>query len=130
MRDAVVHLRGVAPEDGRLHVVGAAVREIAPLSDHGACACACAWVQGWEKRKLTDDERSDRRRFVETLCHIEPAIAAARGLALRFMGLVRHHDLDGFDRCLPQACACAVPELQRFAAGLEADLSAVRAAFN
>ena len=126
MRDAVVHLRGVAPEDGRLHAVGAAVREIALPSDRGACA----WVQGWEKRRLTEDERSDRRRFVETLCHIEPAIAAARGLALRFMGRVRHHDLDGFDRCLPQACACAVPELQRFAAGLEADLSAVRAAFN
>ena len=38
--------------------------------------------------------------------------------------------LEGFDRWLPQARARAVPNMQRFAAGLEADLSAVRAAFS
>ena len=42
---------------------------------------------------------------------------------------MRRRDLDGFDRWMLQARACAVPEMQRFAAGLEADLSAVRAAF-
>jgi transposase len=126
VRDAVAQLRATAPEGGRLHAVAAAVGKISPPSTRRACA----WVLGWEKRKLTEGERSDRRHFVETLCRIEPAIAAARSLALRFMGLVRRHDLDGFDRWLPQARACAVPDLQRFAAGLEADLSAVRAAFS
>lgn len=46
------------------------------------------------------------------------------------MGLVRRRDLDGFNRWLHEARACAVPDLQRFAAGLEADLPAVRAAFS
>ena len=126
VRDAVAQLRGAPPKGGRLDAVVAAVRKISPPSTRRACA----WVLGWEKRKPADDECSDRRRFVETLCRIEPAVAEARSLALRFMGLVRCHDLDGFDRWLPQARACAVPDMQRFAAGLEADLSAVRAAFS
>ena len=53
-------------------------------------------------------------------------VAEARSLAHRFLGLVRRRDLDGFDRWLPEARACTVPEMQRFAA----DLSAVRAAFS
>ena len=126
VRDAVAQMRGVPPQGAQLHAVAAAVRKISVPSTRRACA----WVLGWEKRKLADAERSDRRRFVETLCRIEPAVAEARSLALEFLGLVRHHDLDGFDRWLPQARACAVPDMQRFAAGLEADLSAVRAAFS
>ena len=126
VRDAVAQLRTAPPDGGRLRAVAAAVRKISPPSARRACA----WVLGWEKRKTTEDERSDRRRFVETLCRIEPAVAEARSLAVRFMGLVRRHDLDGFDRWLPQARACRVPDMQRFAAGLEADLSAVRAAFS
>ena len=43
---------------------------------------------------------------------------------------MRHRDLEGFDRWLSQARVCEVIELRRFAAGLEADLSAVRAAFH
>ena len=126
VRDAVAQLRGAPPDGGLLHPVAAAVRKISPPSTRRACA----WVLGWEKRKLAEGKRSDRRRFVETLCRIEPAVAEARSLALQFLGLVRRHDLAGFDRWLPQARACAVPDLQRFAAGLEADLAAVRAAFS
>ena len=43
---------------------------------------------------------------------------------------MRHRDLEGFDRWLSQVRVCEVIELRRFAAGLEADLSAVRAAFH
>ena len=125
VRDAFAQLRGT-DSGGRLHAVAAAVRMVAAPSTRRACA----WVLGWEKRKLAQTERSDRQRFVETLCRIEPAVAEARSLALRFLGLVRRRDLDGFDSWLPEARACAVPELQRFAAGLAADLSAVRAAFS
>ena len=124
--NTVAQFRTAAPDSRQLHAVAAAVRKISPPSTRRACA----WVLGWEKRKLAEDERSDRRRFVETLCRIEPAVAEPRSLALRFIRLVRRHDLDGFDRWLPQARACAVPDMQRFAAGLEADLSAVRAAFS
>jgi hypothetical protein len=34
-------------------------------------------------------ERSDRERSIETLCRIEPTVAAARELALRLFGLAR-----------------------------------------
>ena len=91
---------------------------------------ACAWVLGWQERKLTPVQRDDRQRFVQTLCSLEPAVAVTRELALRLLGLVRNRDLEGFDRWLPQARSCAAPDLQRFAAGLEADLPAVRAAFS
>jgi len=91
---------------------------------------ACAWVLGWHKRKLEQSELSDRQRFVEALCRLEPAINTARHLAHQFLDLMRRRDLDGFDRWLPLAQVCPVPELRRFAAGLQADLSAVRAAFS
>ena len=130
VRDAVAQLRGAAPEGGRLRAVAAAARIAVRTISAPSARRACAWVLGWQERKLTGTERSDRQRFVETLCRIEPTIAAGRELALRLLGLVRNRDLEGFDRWLPQARACAVPDLQRFAAGLEADLSAVRAAFS
>ena len=43
---------------------------------------------------------------------------------------MRRRDLDGFDRWLTQARVCEVIELHRLAAGLQADLSAVRTAFS
>ena len=46
-----------------------------------------------------------------------------------FFGLVHRRDIDGFERWLAKASDCRVPELRRFATGLKADLSAVRAAF-
>lgn len=91
---------------------------------------ACAWLLGWQEGQLTQTERSDRDRFVETLCRIEPTVAAARELALRLFGLARIRDLDGFNRWLAQAHTCPMPDLQRFATGLEADLLAMRAAFS
>ena len=126
---AFAQLRGADADGDAPHAattVVTAVRTIAPPSIRRACA----WVLGWEKRKLTEDERSDRRCFVETLCRIEPAVAEGRSLALQFLALVRNRDFEGFDRWLPQARACAVPDMQRFASGLEADLPAVRAAFS
>ena len=126
VRDAFAQLRGDTAIGGRLHaVVAAAVRRVVRPSTRRACA----WVLGWDKPKLAQAERDDRQRFVQTLCRIEPAIAEARSLAHQFIGLVRRRDLDGFDRWMLQARACTVPEMQRFAAGLQADLSAVRAAF-
>ena len=126
VRDAFAQLRGDTPKGGRLHAVVAAVRRVVRPSTRRACA----WVLGWDKPKLAQTERDDRRRFVQTLCRIEPAVAAAHSLAHQFIGLVRRRDLDGFDRWMLRATTCMVPEIQRFAAGLQADLSAVRAAFS
>jgi len=96
---------------------------------------ACTWVLNWKGKKHeasehADNDPSKRERFVEALCRIAPAVDTARHLAHQFFNLMRHRDLEGFDRWLAQTRVCEVIELRRFAAGLEADLSAVRAAFH
>ena len=103
-----------------------------PATRSGACPSsrrAYAWLIGWNGRKTAEQKSSDQRRFIETLGRIEPAIAVAGSLARHFLGLIHRRDVSGFDRWLVKASDCAVPELRRFAAGLKADLSAVRAAF-
>ena len=126
VRDAFAQLRAAAPDAQRLHPVAAATRTVAAPSTRRACA----WVLGWQQRKADETERSDQKHFIETLCRIEPVVDQARSLAQRFLGFMHRRDLDGFDHWLAQARSCAVTELRRFAAGLEADLSAVRAAFS
>ena len=89
VRDAFAQLRGAPPDGGQLHVVAPAVRTTAvPSTRH-----AYAWVLGWQQPKLDEPERSNQRRFVETLCRIELSIAAARHMAHRFLGLVHNRDL-------------------------------------
>ena len=51
-------------------------------------------------------------------------------MAQRFLGFIHRKDLVGFDRWLPRARVCKVPELRRLTARFDADLSAVRAAFS
>ena len=116
------------PDSGALPATTAAVPSMAVPSTRRACA----WVLGWQEGRAQEPEaeRSRRRRFVELLCDIEPSIAAARRLAQRFLGLVRRHDLESFERWLAEAKACAASEMKRFAEGLQADLDAVRAAFS
>ena len=98
VRDAFAQVRGTGPDGDWLGVVAVAIRTMVASSTRHACA----WVLDWQKRRLEEPERSDRRCFVETLCRLEPSIAAARSLALRFVGLVRNRELDGFDRWLRQ----------------------------
>jgi hypothetical protein len=74
--------------------------------------------------------RIRHRHVVEALCRLKASITAARRMACTFFGLVRYHDLDGFDHWLNHARARAMPDMRRIAAGLEADLSVVRAAFS
>ena len=126
VRDAIAQLRGTRAEGGPLPAAPATTRTEAVPSTRRACA----WVLGWHDRKLIEVERNDRQRFVDALCRIEPLVAKARTLAHRFLGFIHRRDVNGFDRWLPRAQACEIPELQRFAAGLQADLSAVRAAFS
>ena len=90
---------------------------------------AYAWLVGWQRSKLCDQKSSDKQRYIDALGRIEPAIAVAGSLARHFLGLVHRRDVGGFDRWLIEARACIVPELRRFAVGIDLDLSAVRAAF-
>ena len=103
---------------------------------HDARGIACpssrrayAWLIGWREKRAAEQKSSDQRYFVETLCRIEPTIAVAGSLARHFLGLIHRRDISGFDRWLVKASECDAPEMRRFAAGLKADLSAVRAAF-
>lgn len=129
VRDAFAQLRGKRPggPDGG----GFRERTAAAPSTRRACA----WVLDWHGKKHVAAEQagtgpSERQRFVEALCRIAPAIDTARHLVHQFFALMRRRDLDGFDRWLAQARVCEVIDLRRFAAGLETDLSAVRAAFS
>ncbi|MDM0117538.1 ISL3 family transposase [Variovorax sp. J22R133] len=90
---------------------------------------AFAWLVGWHGKSAAERKGFDQQCFVERLCKIEPAIAVAGSLTRHFLGLIHRRDLDGFDRWLAKASDCDVPEMRRFATGLKADLSAVRAAF-
>jgi len=90
---------------------------------------AYAWLIGWNEGKTAEKKSTDQRRFVETLGRIEPEVAVAGSLARHFLGLIRRRDVGGFDHWLVKASDCAAPELRAFAAGIKADLSAVRAAF-
>ncbi|WP_259373166.1 ISL3 family transposase [Azohydromonas aeria] len=89
---------------------------------------ACAWLLGWKQRHCDESAAQEHQRFASRLCDLEPAIAMARKLALRFMGVLTNHDSEGLEQWLVQASGCQIIEMQRFAAGLQEDLAAVRAA--
>jgi transposase len=89
---------------------------------------ACAWLLGWKERHCDESTAQEHQRFAVRLCELEPAVATARKLALRFMGVLTNHDSEGLEQWLVQAESCEVIEMQRFAAGLQEDLAAVRAA--
>jgi hypothetical protein len=90
---------------------------------------AYAWLVGWDERGNQVPKGAEHRQFVDALCAIEPEIAEASSLACEFLGLIHRRDVDRFDGWLARAQDSKSSELRRFAGGLTADLSAVRAAF-
>ena len=127
VRDAVKRIRRAAHADGpKLHAVAIGVQAMGVPSIQRACG----WLLGSKEGGFVEPGPHDRKRFVETLCRIEPSIEEARGLAQRFLGFIHRKDLAGFERWLPRVRTCGVPELRRFAAKLREDLPAVRAAFS
>jgi transposase len=83
-----------------------------------------AWLLMQPTNKLEEEDRS----YVERLLEVSPTVHKAYTLGLSFLHLVRRRDAEAFDPWLEQAQASAIPELERFAAGLERDGAAVRAA--
>lgn len=45
----------------------------------------CGWLLGWKVRCDEEQCAEARRRFITRLCELEPAVATARALALRFI---------------------------------------------
>lgn len=88
----------------------------------------CGWLLGWKVRRGEEQCVEARQHFITRLCELEPAVATARDLALRFIEILRDHDSIGLENWFTQASRCSIIEMHRFAAGLQADLSAVRAA--
>lgn len=75
-----------------------------------------------EKLNLTD------AAYRQALFHLSPPLAALSALAQDFMQLIRERKSTAFLRWLERAKECPYQELQRFAQGLEKELSAVQAA--
>lgn len=124
---AAARLRPPAAELGRPVATGGASTARALLTPPSPRR-ACAWVLGWNVRNTAEHDAELRRRYVERPCAIEPTIGVARTFMLRLIAIVRARDVGAFEHWLAQARYCAVVELRRFAAGIVADLDAVRAA--
>jgi transposase len=63
---------------------------------------------------------------VDVLKQALPMFASMRSLAMRFRGLLRGHNVDALDDWISDAMGCGLHTLQRFAARLSYDISAVR----
>lgn len=81
-----------------------------------------SWELLSEESNLTVDELK-RVQCIEEGC---PLVAAARGLALDFQGLVRKRSTTTLEAWFSRAAACTVSEVKSFAAGLEREGSALK----
>jgi len=73
------------------------------------------------------DLHPEQQAYLDRVGTADAALATAYRLTQDFATMVRERGGDRLDGWLTEADACAVPALQRFAAGLRADLGAVRA---
>ncbi len=71
------------------------------------------------------DEGRWWKEYLDELCRTEPAVEKVRTIGRRFMEMVRWRDAPALPEWLEQARSSSVPELQRFASGIEADREAV-----
>jgi transposase len=68
------------------------------------------------------------RAYLTKVCDIDPVVALASDLAQRFVAMVRNRDGTQFDAWLTVVEASEIRELRTFAASLQRDGDAVRAA--
>ncbi|RCW63635.1 ISL3 family transposase [Pseudorhodoferax soli] len=90
---------------------------------------AFGWLVGWRKLAVEEPKNANHERFVQALCDIEPVVAQVRSLSRQFLGIMHRRRPSEFDRWLTQLSRCEAPEMKSFARSLQADLPAVRAAF-
>jgi transposase len=72
----------------------------------------------------------DAHQLIARACQLHPEIQRATHLACDFATLLRTHDAEQLDAWLQAAHDSHIASLVRFAAGLQLDYAAVRAAFN
>lgn len=82
---------------------------------------ACLLV--WRKDQLAEEDRE----YPGRLCDHEPTIALAYELAQEFTDMARKRTGQGFESWLAWATTSGIPELDRFARGLNDDRAAVQA---
>lgn len=82
----------------------------------------------WLLLQPIDELEEEDHVYVEHLLEGCPVVQKAATLALALLGLVRQREAEALEPWLRQARASAIPELERFAARLERDGAAVRAA--
>ncbi len=82
----------------------------------------------WLVLRADDDGLGEKDRALWELLRQHNGLAWAQGMVARFVTMVRDRHGDAFDPWLTGCGAGPVPELRNFAAGLEKDGAAVRAA--
>lgn len=122
VRDCVLRL--LAPQ-GKDPLVKPLVRTMACPSP----GRVFGWLAGWKKLNPDQPRGDEHERFVQALCALEPSVGVVRSLTRQFLGLVHRRRPREFDAWLKRLGCCGVTELERFAASMRSDLSAVRAAF-
>jgi transposase len=77
-----------------------------------------------EAEKLEAEEKT----FIERLVELSPEIAEARSLAKEFNRILKQRDHGAFTNWMERATESGIPEMKKFALGLERDRAAVGAA--
>lgn len=95
-----------------------------PSTPRRRSARQVAWLLIRPRNELEAEDRVYAERLLEGC----PVVQKATTLALAFLDLVRQREVEALEPWFQQARASAIPELERFAAGLERDGAAVRAA--
>jgi transposase len=89
-----------------------------------ASARRAAWLLVREAEKLESEEKT----FVERLVELSPEIAEAQSVAKEFNRILKQRDRGAFAGWMKRATQSGIPEMKKFALGLDRDRAAVVAA--
>jgi transposase len=84
----------------------------------------------WMLLKVDEELKAEHRAFVESLCGLSPAVAAAGRLAREFSRMVKERQAAALAGWLDEAGHSGLPEFEGFAAGLRRDHGPVMAALS
>jgi len=119
VRDFVAQLR---QEDG----LSPRIRVLTPPADRRARLTPRTAT--WVVLKRPDQIEDEDRLLIQRLRTLDGDIDATITLAQDFARIIRHHLLNDFDPWLSRATSSSITALSNFAAGIERDYEAVRAA--
>jgi transposase len=89
-----------------------------------ASARRAAWLLVREAEKLESEEKT----FAERLVELSPEIAEAQSVAKEFNRILKQRDHGAFTNWMERVTQSGIPEMKKFALGLERDRAAVVAA--